>query len=79
MLSIMVDLNSKRLIYLKVFLFLVILLFAKGLIIAQAGSWQISLLLQYQISKKQKQLTHRIDFIYLKLLIELLLRTRGTQ
>uniref|UniRef100_UPI0026062A5C hypothetical protein n=1 Tax=uncultured Gimesia sp. TaxID=1678688 RepID=UPI0026062A5C len=39
------DLKSKRLIYLKGFLFLVILLFATGLIIAQTRSWQIALLL----------------------------------
>lgn len=41
----MADLKSKRLIYLKGFLFLVILLFATGLIIAQTRSWQIALLL----------------------------------
>ena len=41
----MADLKSTRLIYLKGFLFLVILLFAAGLIIAQTRSWQITLLL----------------------------------
>ena len=43
--KLMADLKSKRLIYLKGFLFLVILLFAAGLIIAQTRSWQITLLL----------------------------------
>ena len=41
----MADLKSKRLIYLKGFLFLVILLFALGLIIFETRSWQIAVLL----------------------------------
>ncbi|QDT45721.1 hypothetical protein Pan241w_58490 [Gimesia alba] len=41
----MADLKSKRLIYLKGFLFLVILLFALGLIINETRSWQIMVLL----------------------------------
>ncbi|WP_417391532.1 hypothetical protein [Gimesia sp.] len=41
----MADLKSTRLIYLKGLLFLMILLFATGLIIAQTQSWQIVLLL----------------------------------
>lgn len=41
----MADLKSKRLIYLKGFLFLVILLFALGLIIFETRSWQITVLL----------------------------------
>ena len=41
----MADLKSKRLIYLKGFLFLIILLFALGLIIFETQSWQIVVLL----------------------------------
>lgn len=41
----MADLKSKRLIYLKGFLFLIILLFALGLIIYETRSWQIVILL----------------------------------
>ncbi|WP_339734560.1 hypothetical protein [uncultured Gimesia sp.] len=41
----MADLKSKRLIYLKGFLFLVILLFALGLIVFETRSWQITVLL----------------------------------
>ncbi|MFK7777444.1 MAG: hypothetical protein QM501_04910 [Gimesia sp.] len=41
----MVDLKSKRLIYLKGFLFFVILMFAMGLIMTQTRSWQIAGLL----------------------------------
>jgi len=41
----MADLKSKRLIYLKGFLFLVILVFALGLIMFETRSWQIAVLL----------------------------------
>lgn len=41
----MTDLKSNKLIYLKGFLFLVILLFSMGLIIFETQSWQIVVLL----------------------------------
>ncbi len=41
----MTDLKSKKLIYLKGFLFLIILLFSMGLIIFETRSWQITVLL----------------------------------
>lgn len=41
----MADLKSKRLIYLKGVLFLVILIFAMGLIMFETRSWQIAMLL----------------------------------
>lgn len=41
----MADLKSKKLIYLKGFLFLVILLFSMGLIIFETQSWKIAVLL----------------------------------
>ncbi|QDT94796.1 hypothetical protein [Gimesia aquarii] len=41
----MSDLKSKKLIYLKGFLFFVILIFSVGLIIYQTRSWQITILL----------------------------------
>lgn len=41
----MADLKSRQLIYLKGFLFLMILLFAGGLILFETRSWQIAILL----------------------------------
>lgn len=41
----MADLKSRQLIYLKGFLFLMILLFAAGLILFETRSWQIAILL----------------------------------
>lgn len=41
----MSDLKSKKLIYLKGFLFFIMLIFSMGLIIYQTRSWQISMLL----------------------------------
>ncbi|KAA0134999.1 hypothetical protein FYZ48_19340 [Gimesia chilikensis] len=41
----MADLKSRQLIYLKGFLFLMILLFAGGLILFETRSWQIAALL----------------------------------
>ncbi|MFI4848462.1 MAG: hypothetical protein ACIAZJ_05160 [Gimesia chilikensis] len=41
----MADLKSRQLIYLKGFLFLMILLFAAGLILFETRSWQIAVLL----------------------------------
>ncbi|QGQ23890.1 hypothetical protein F1728_14905 [Gimesia benthica] len=41
----MADLKSRQLIYLKGFLFLMILLFAAGLILFETRSWQIAALL----------------------------------
>lgn len=41
----MADLKSKRLIYLKGVLFLIILIFALGLIMFETRSWQIAMLL----------------------------------
>ena len=41
----MADLKSRQLIYLKGFLFLMILLIAEGLILFETRSWQIAILL----------------------------------
>ncbi|PHS03058.1 MAG: hypothetical protein COA78_19215 [Blastopirellula sp.] len=45
----MTDLQSKKLIYLKGFLFLIILLSCSGLIVYETRSWKITLLLALAI------------------------------